>query len=278
MTTNVLLTGASGFVGRQILRDLNEQCANVKLVLRDSSRLTESEIRKASIVRTDDMFTKNEIWWKNVCAGIDVVIHAAWYVNPEDYLYADQNKTCTSGTISLAKGALLAGVKKFIGLGTCFEYDLSQKVPLDVSSDLKPITPYAKAKRLTFDALTQLFSTSATQFAWCRLFYLYGDNEAPQRLYPYLNKAFLMNTPAILSDGSQVRDYLDVQIAGAQITGIAFNDAVGPLNICSGKAITVRQFAEHIADRYGKRNLLVFNKTDPKKYDPPFVVGIPSTF
>lgn len=56
---------------------------------------------------------------------------------------------CLIGALNLAKGATWSGVKRFIGIGTCLEYDTSLKV-LSANSPLKPVTPYAGAKTALF--------------------------------------------------------------------------------------------------------------------------------
>ena len=58
--------------------------------------------------------------------------------------------------------------------------------------------------------------------------------------------------------------------AGKAIAKLAMSNHEGAINICSGIPITVRQLAEQIADKYGRRDLLRFgarmdNLTDPKK-------------
>jgi dTDP-6-deoxy-L-talose 4-dehydrogenase (NAD+) len=79
-----------------------------------------------------------------------------------------------------------------------------------------------------------------------------------------------------LTSGKQVRDYLNVSEAGRQISKIALGDYAGPANICSGEAVTVRQFAESIADEYNRRELLNFGSRMDNAVDPPYVVGVPS--
>jgi dTDP-6-deoxy-L-talose 4-dehydrogenase (NAD+) len=80
--------------------------------------------------------------------------------------------------------------------------------------------------------------------------------------------------PAELTSGSQIRDYLDVNEAGRMIVETALSAVQGPVNICSGMPITVRQLAEQIADEYGRRDLLRFGARPDNLVDPPCVVGV----
>ena len=270
----VLLTGATGFVGRQILETLTEQFAKMRLVVREGkhSQLELSD-KIESIWASSDIFLETPDWWKKACEGIDTVIHAAWYAEPGKYLQSPKNIDCLSGTLKLSQACVQAGVRRFVGIGTCFEYDLTQGY-LSIDTPLKPTTPYAAAKAATFITLSQYLAVSGVEFVWCRLFYLYGKGENERRLVPYLRKRLSQGKIAELTSGNQVRDFLDVQVAGRLIAEIAQGKKQGPVNVCSGQPITIRQLAEQIADEYGRRDLLCFGVRPDNIVDPPCVVGV----
>jgi nucleoside-diphosphate-sugar epimerase len=175
--------------------------------------------------------------------------------------------------LRLARGAAQAKIRRFIGIGTCFEYDLSAG-HLSIQTALRPTTPYAEAKAAAFTQLSQLLPQQGIEFAWCRLFYLYGERENERRLVPYLRSKLMAGEHAELSSGEQIRDYLDVRDAGRMIVEAALGTAQGPVNICSGVAVTIRQLAEQIADEYGRRDLLRFGARPDNLIDPPCVVGL----
>ena len=274
MTGLVLLTGATGFVGRQILKALSECDKKVRVVIREGtqSRLANMETIE-SIVTTADLFGENSGWWANACQGIDTVIHAAWFAEPGQYLQSGKNLDCLTGTLQFAKCAAQSKVRRFIGIGTCFEYDLTQGM-LSVQTPLRPLTPYAGAKAAAFMALSQWLPLQVIEFAWCRLFYLYGEGEDKRRLVPYLRVQLNAGEPAELTSGNHIRDFLDVSIAGRMIVETALSEKQGAVNICSGIPITVRQLAEQIADEYGHRDLLKFGVRPDNLVDPFCVVGI----
>lgn len=273
--TTVLLTGATGFVGRQILKTLVAQPAvKVRLVVRD---VKQNQVGRSgqskSVLVTPDIFFEPPVWLEEVCSGINTVIHAAWYAEPGKYLQSQKNIDCLSGTLALAKACVQAGVRRFVGIGTCFEYDLSSGY-VSIDTPLKPTTLYAASKTAVFFALSQYLAAAGVEFVWCRLFYLYGEGEDERRLVPYLRKQLSQGELAELTSGTQVRDFLDVQEAGRLIAEIAQGKQQGPVNVCSGQAITVRQLAEQIADEYGRRDLLRFGARPDNLVDPPCVVGV----
>jgi dTDP-6-deoxy-L-talose 4-dehydrogenase (NAD+) len=79
---------------------------------------------------------------------------------------------------------------------------------------------------------------------------------------------------ADLTDGLQVRDYLDVRDAAAGIVDAAYGSQTGAVNICSGTGITIRQLALRIATGYGRPDLLRFGARSNNIHDPATVVGI----
>lgn len=269
-----LLTGATGFVGRQVLRALGEKDVRVRVVVREGKQDQLEKLKGIeSVVATQDLFAESVDWWADACKDIDTVIHVAWYAEPGKYLQSAKNLDCLMGTLQMALGAVQAGVKRFVGIGTCFEYDLAGGI-LSIDTPLRPSTPYAGAKAAAFMALSQWLPRQGVAFAWCRLFYLHGEGEDERRLMPYLHTKLAAGEPAELTSGKQIRDFLDVREAGHMIVDVALSSQQGPLNICSGVPITVRQLAEKIADEYGRRDLLMFGARSDNLVDPPYVVGV----
>lgn len=276
MTKVILLTGATGFVGRQVLRTLATRDVRVRVVVRSGKQDQVSRMDNIeSLVPTADLFAEDAIWWTEVCRDITTVIHVAWYAEHGKYMQSAKNLDCLSGTLQMAKGAANAGVQRFVGIGSCSEYDVSGGL-LSIDTALRPTTPYASAKAAAFMALAQYLPQQGIEFAWCRLFYVYGEAEDPRRLVPYLRAKLLAGEVAELTSGNQLRDFLDVAQAGQMIVDIALGNQQGPINVCSGIPTSVRQFAEAIADEYGRRDLLKFGARADNLFDPLCVVGLVS--
>lgn len=269
----ILLTGATGFVGRQVLRALAERGCCVRAIVRENKQDRIARTGAVEIITSADIFVESAARWTDFCRGVDTVIHVAWYAEPGHYLQSPKNQECLTGTLRLAQGAVQAKVRRFVGIGTCFEYDLSPG-RLSVETPLKPSTPYAQAKVDAFLALSKSLPENGIEFAWCRLFYLFGEGEDPRRLLALLRTNLQAGNPVELSSGTQIRDYLDVREAGRMIAEVALGAGEGPVNICSAKPITIREIAETVADEYGRRDLLRFGARADNPFDPPCVVGI----
>ena len=84
--TKVLITGSNGFVGRQIIRSLAQEDIDLILIVREGVNYDFSNVKNVQkVITTKDLFSEEEIWWEEQCKGIDIVIHAAWYVEPGQY-------------------------------------------------------------------------------------------------------------------------------------------------------------------------------------------------
>jgi nucleoside-diphosphate-sugar epimerase len=272
--TRVLITGANGFVGRQIIRSLDMEDIDLIPVVRKGKESTVSNFKNVKkIITSKDLFVEDESWWEEQCKDVDIVIHAAWYVETGKYLDSLKNIDCLIGSLKLAKGAAKAGVGRFLGLGTCFEYDQNQGV-LTINTPLKPLTIYAAAKASLFTTLSQWLPRESVSFAWIRLFYLYGEGEDKKRLVPYVRSQILQGDFVDLTSGKQVRDFMEVTEAGKKIAEISLTDQIGPINLCSGIPVTVRQFVEKIAAEYGRKDLLRFGAREDNVFDPPSVIGV----
>lgn len=270
----ILLTGATGFVGKQILQALSDEDVKIYPVVRSGKEKQVQGLPKVErIISTHNLFAESESWWHKQIEGIDTVIHSAWYTEPSKYLYSEENVDCLSGSIVLAKAAVSSGIKRFVGIGTCFEYDLTKCV-LSVETNLSPTNTYGAAKAALYLCLSQWMPPLGISFAWCRIFNLYGDNEDERRLIPYIRNQLKNGQPVKLSSGEQIRDYLDVNVAGKIIAELSLSERTGPINICSGVPISIRQLSENIANEYGRKDLLHFGERPKKIIDPHCILGI----
>jgi nucleoside-diphosphate-sugar epimerase len=269
----ILVTGGTGFVGRHVVQHLRQQGHPIRAIVRKGRERDFIPGDDYEIIYTGDVFVEKYTWWLDVLKGVSSIVHLAWYAEPGRYLESDLNVTCLRGTLRLAEAAIDAGVNRFVGVGSCFEYDLSQG-DLSIATPLNPTTLYGACKAASYQVLTQWFTSSPIQFCWCRLFYLYGEGEDARRLVSYIRSQLELGQQVLLTKGNQIRDFLDVGVAAKMIADIALGEKQGPFNICSGIPISVRELAEKIADEYGRRDLLAFGARPHNVIDPFRVVGI----
>jgi dTDP-6-deoxy-L-talose 4-dehydrogenase (NAD+) len=77
---------------------------------------------------------------------------------------------------------------------------------------------------------------------------------------------------AIIKTPDLIRDYMNVQDAGYIIAKAALEKEAGFYNVCTGEGISLRQFAENIAQEYGANEFLLMERDEMKK-NHPLIIG-----
>ena len=102
----------------------------------------------------------------------------------------------------------------------------------------------------------------------------YGSLSDDEKIMHDVRKKMISGEVAELSSGNQIRDFSNVSDVAEKIINVALGSQTGPINICTGIPITIRQLVEKIAGEYGKIELLKFGARPDNLTDPPCVVGI----
>ena len=245
----ILVTGAVGFIGSHITRELVRQGHEVHAVVLpgiDRSRVAdvaaslcfiEADLLAPTVVLAD---------WR-----FDLCLHLAWYVEPGKYFHAPQNQQWVDASLRLAQRLKQEGCQRFIGAGTCFEYAPSDP-PQSESTPTAPSTVYAQSKLELFQALPSV----GIDFAWVRFFYQYGPYEDPRRLVPVVINLLRRGQEARLVTGDRIRDYLHIEDVASAVCAVAQSRLTGAVNIGSGVPVTVRDIALKIGNLLGRVDLI----------------------
>jgi nucleoside-diphosphate-sugar epimerase len=148
----IALTGATGFIGRHLLRELPRRGYRVQVLLRRPSELPEG----ASGAIIGDLAAPQNM--AAALRGVDAVVHSAGLAHamsghPED----DYRVLNTEATVGLARAAERAGAKRFVFLssiraqsGPVSETVLTEDVPA------QPTDPYGRSKLAAEEGLATL--------------------------------------------------------------------------------------------------------------------------
>jgi nucleoside-diphosphate-sugar epimerase len=264
----VLITGAGGFIGSQVVRKVLQDGHAVVAVLRpgesperlidclDSVSLVHCDLCDGDAVRRLVSGTRPEN-----------AIHLAWYLEPGKYWQAGENLDCVRISLCLAQALAEAGCSRFVGAGTCAEYDWDYGFLSESVTPLKPRSLYGICKNATREILQAFCAQAGMGFAWTRFFYLYGPTEAKERLIPYVVLTLLKGEVAKCTRGEQIRDFLHVEDAASAVWAVAKSNLSGPVNVGSGQPIKVRTIVETIAQYLQREENVALGAlpTDPQE-------------
>ena len=270
----VLVTGASGFVGRHVVDRLSERGDEV---VATGSGDRELEARRGVRWHQVDLL--------NPEAGAALVarerpthlVHLAWFSKPGANWTSLENVRWAEASLGLLRAFHAAGGERAVFAGTCAEYDWSYGLCSEVRTPTDPASLYGAAK----DGLRRVALAAAQEggigLAWARIFFLYGRHEHPQRLVPAIALPLLRGEPAPCSEGLQMRDYLHVADAAAALTELLHSPVTGPVNIGSGVPLRVRDLVAGIGDRLGRPDLVRYGALgDGGAGAAPLVVADPA--
>ena len=266
----VLLTGATGFVGSALARILLRDGCEVQAIVRAGSDLKRiSDLRSHLRLLQGDLLQLQALEAPLADFKPELCVHLGWFVEPGQYLNAPQNIEFLAATVNFASFLARIGCPRFVGVGTCFEYDTDAGL-LNERTRLNPAFPYAAAKAGTYMLLKNL-APAPMDVAWARLFYLYGPFEDERRLVPSVIRALLRGEVAACTAGEQVRDFMHVDDAASALWAIARSSLVDAVNVGSGTPVTVAHLVTTIGDILGRHELVSLGSLPYAKADPPFV-------
>ncbi len=263
---NLLITGGTGFLGKHILKKIDQNKFFITLI-------TKKKIKGYKCVVVKDIFSLSINQYLKILKKNQIVLHLAWFTKPGYYFNSSRNLNCLNGSIRLAIACKMKKVKKFIGIGTCLEYkNKNQKLKISDNTEINSI--YSGTKIILYNYCKSLFDKSKTKFLWCRIFYIYGKGEPKEKLVSYVLSRIKKNKLARLSNGTQIKDFINVTEAADQIIKVINNNKYeGALNICSGKGISVKNFIIKIAKKIKKEKYIVFTNKKLNTVDPNYIVG-----
>jgi nucleoside-diphosphate-sugar epimerase len=252
---NVLVTGATGFVGRHLVAALLARGCAVRAVARNVETAASMPwINDVEFVAADIHAADLDI--AALTDGIDVLAHLAWPGLP-NYRALFHFEHNLMADYRFIKGAVEAGVKQVLVTGTCFEYGM-QSGPLSESTAPQPGNPYGLAKHTLHLFLQNLQQEKPFTLQWARLFYLHGEGQNPNSLLAALDRAIDAGEASFnMSGGEQLRDFLPIASAADYLATIVHQrDFNGVINCASGQPVSVRALVEqHLRERGAALNL-----------------------
>jgi nucleoside-diphosphate-sugar epimerase len=265
----VILTGATGFIGRQCIPFLLEKDYEVHAVTYGTASPV---LDGVNIVRHSvDLLNPEHI--KNIFKAVRPthLLHLAWYTEHGLFWQSNSNIDWVISSLHCVTEFARNGGKRVIAAGTCAEYDWSYGYCSEDVTPLQPSNLYGISKNSLNKLLNRYAIQNDLSYAWGRIFFLYGPFEYNKRIIPYVITSLMRNKPADCSHGKQVRDFLHVEDVAHAFVSLLDSTLEGDINIASGVPVSIRSIVERIGVLMNKSDLIRLGARPSLPDDPPVI-------
>jgi nucleoside-diphosphate-sugar epimerase len=266
--TRVLVTGASGFIGHNLLTPLSARGRDVHAV---SSRPRSPS--DGVTWHTADLLDEPAAEELVASAQPAELVHLAWYAVPGKYWTSHENVRWVEASLRLLRAFADSGGRRAVIAGTCAEYDWRYGFCSEHTTPIAPSTLYGQSKRALSDVAEAYAAEAGFELAWGRVFFVYGPREEPSRLVASVAQSLLRGDEAKTSEGSQLRDFLHVEDLADAFAALLDSSVSGPVNLCSGRPVSVAEVVDETARAAGRPELVRRGALPPRPEEPPLIVG-----
>lgn len=289
MLKNVILTGATGFIGRHLLKQLIEDGFYVTALIRSKDK--EKELLE--FLRRDNDFTEDKLTFieasleeienlvfheKNYFAWIQL----AWGgVNRDEINNEEVHKKNYNNSIKCLHKAKELNCEKFIETGSRAECGKNEIfIPEEMCGE--PLNGYGKYKRLFYDYSFDFCKRNELDYLHLRLFAVTGPGDHPWSLVSECCRKFSNNEPMNFGSCKQMWNYIDVRDVSRIISFLtnSFKPSLDDnciINLASYNSVQLIKYIEKIYKLSGSNSKLFFS--DNKGFESnPFIDKIMSVY
>ena len=243
---NVGITGAGGFIGKELFSYLTSKGFNV-------TGFTTSESRNNLI--NLDLTDEKQI--ESKFSDLDVLIHSAWIGGDRKNRFIPEiqkrNVLITKNIVKIHK---VTKISKIIGIGSQDEL-INGEQPWSDNSKILPVSEYAKAKYESFNILKE----NIENFTWARLFSVYGESDQRDWILTKAITAIKNNLPVVFGKCSKPWSLTHVRDVATAFEMLIKHNISGTVNVSNLDAPLLRSHLELIQS-ISKKELFTFVNND----------------
>lgn len=264
----VLVTGASGFVGRHCVAALERARLDVQAVSGSGRTFPGAETTRWHECDLHDPAARAALLARTRPTHL---LHAAWYAEPRLYWHSAENARWVETTVALFREFAAYGGRA-VGVGTAAEYGqrggvLSEELPAT------PATPYGACKHAAYVVSRSVARDTNLSMAWGRLFGVYGPGEPQGKLVSTIATRLLAGEPFTYPRTPRQRDYLYVEDAADAFIALLLSDVLDVINVGSGVGLSIAEIAGAVAAETGRPDLVSTTADDPWSAEPEITIA-----
>ncbi len=257
---NVLVTGASGFIGSHLTKELVKQGANVSILT-----LYDDKINNIRLSKIWDQLTRVEADIRNLDSlkvlkqeQFDVVYHLAAYNHVGDSFrhVSESFDVNGKGTANLLESC--SNVKQFVYTSTSEIYGLQQSVPFREECNPQPLSPYAIGKYAGELYCRMKHEMNQFPVVVLRPFNTFGPFQTTKAVIPEMIINCLLNKEIKTTEGKQTREFNFVKniVEGFILAGLKKNAVGKVINLGSATEISIKELVTNIHRLSGSKSQL----------------------
>lgn len=229
----VLITGATGFIGKPLTEALID--ANCEVLA-----ITRKEPASKTHIKWLEADLSNAESYRDTVAAFtpEVVIHLAWQGIP-DYSFETSLGNLNQSLELLSFVLDLESCKKVIVSGSCWEYSdaIGECLEADIN---KPKDNFTWAKHAIRSWLEAHCLKKGIDYAWLRIFYVYGPGQRSGSLLPTVFSSLIEDTLPSINNPHNANDYVYIDdVVEAFMMAVKQSFKSGIYNIGSGESVKV---------------------------------------
>lgn len=270
----VLVTGAGGFIGSQLVEALLAEGARVRAFVRYNSRgdpgflrLLPAELSEKLEVVSGDLRDRSAIY--DAVRGCDLVYHLGALISiPYSYRHpAEVAEVNFMGTLNLLMACRELGTARLIHTSTSEVYGTARRAPIDEEHPLQGQSPYS-ASKIGADKMTESFFCAYNlPVVTIRPFNTFGPRQSARAVIPTIIMQALVGNTIHLGNLDTTRDFTFVNdtVRGFLLAGSASGVEGGVFNLGTGQEIRIGDIAERIALKVGHKVEII---VEPQRLRP----------
>jgi UDP-glucose 4-epimerase len=258
--SNILITGAHGFIGKHLARWLALQGHQVVGLGHGIWPAAEAKAWGVSHWINGDIQSGNLRLLQQIVGTPDVVYHLAGgssvgvaIANPREDFF----RTVATTAELLEWMRVDAPVARLVAVSSAAVYGAGHEGLIGEDTALKPYSPYGHHKRMMEELCLSYAASYGLRVVNARLFSVYGAELKKQLLWDLCTRLAADTRPLVLGgSGNELRDWTDVRDVVRALDLLASQACaeVAVFNVGTGTASSVREIATRIASHWPRSN------------------------
>ena len=227
----VLVTGASGFLGRHVVPAL--QSTGHEVLGTAGSEASRIGSVPVVLYRMGDALPDDVIAFDP-----EAIVHLVWEGIP-DFSAERCERNLVDQSVFVDHVVGLPSVGRLVVAGTCREYGAATGRAACVL-EVTPNDHFGRAKDDLHELAARRCASSGVGLTWCRIFYVYGPGQRPASLLPNIIDRLAAGSEPLIHDPDAAHDFVEVRdVADAFVRAVSSDGSHDVVDLGSGRLTRV---------------------------------------